>query len=65
MEKGRKLIGLQYTKSSKDNIIYCDIRDKDRITYEMMMDREGDARACALQSKGIAAVSFKQRKFGV
>ena len=64
-KKGRKLIGLQYTKSSKDNIIYCDIRDKDRITYEMMMDREGDARACALQSKGIAAVSFKQRKFGV
>ena len=64
-KKGRKLIGLQYKKSSKGNIIYCDIREQDRITYEMMLDREGDARACSLQSKGIATVSFKQRKFGV
>tara|TARA_R110000824_G_scaffold16317_2_gene67788 strand:- start:751 stop:1518 length:768 start_codon:yes stop_codon:yes gene_type:complete len=37
-----RLIDLDY--KSKNNIIYCDIGLRDRITYEKMLDREGVAR---------------------
>ena len=60
-KKGRKLIGLQYARPVTERVINCDIREKDRITYDIMLDREGDARACSLQAKGEAPVVFKQR----
>lgn len=47
--KDSPLIGVTITGS--DELLYCDIKESDRITYEEMLEREGRARALSQMSK--------------